>query len=207
MKAMLNSVVVIALTAGFFFAGCEPEKPVAAKPAASAPSPIDPQAAAVLKNMCQTLDSAKSFSCTVHQIYDSPSASGQLVQYTRKSDVLVERPDSMAVKTVGYDFEKKFWYKGKSMTILDDVSRVYARDENCPDSITGMLDFLADKYHLVMPLADLLFPQADKCMTADVTSGTYLGVHRCGKYRCHHLAFVQPNIDWQVWIDAGEKPL
>ena len=24
---------------------------------------------------------------------------------------------------------------------------------------------------------------------------------------CHHLAFVQDDLDWQIWIDAGERPL
>jgi hypothetical protein len=28
-----------------------------------------------------------------------------------------------------------------------------------------------------------------------------------GEKKCHHLAFQQRQIDWQVWVDAGDKPL
>ncbi len=26
-------------------------------------------------------------------------------------------------------------------------------------------------------------------------------------YNCHHLAFTQDNVDWQVWIQDGPQPL
>jgi hypothetical protein len=25
--------------------------------------------------------------------------------------------------------------------------------------------------------------------------------------KCHHLAFRQRTLDWQIWVDAGEQPL
>jgi hypothetical protein len=28
-----------------------------------------------------------------------------------------------------------------------------------------------------------------------------------GKVKCHHLAFRQKTIDWQIWIQDGDKPL
>jgi hypothetical protein len=40
-----------------------------------------------------------------------------------------------------------------------------------------------------------------------VQRGVYLGIHRVGDVSCHHLSFEQESIDWQLWIDAGEKPL
>ncbi len=40
-----------------------------------------------------------------------------------------------------------------------------------------------------------------------VTYGRYLGLHQAAGVACHHLAFSQPTIEWQIWIDAGDKPL
>jgi hypothetical protein len=40
-----------------------------------------------------------------------------------------------------------------------------------------------------------------------VQRGVYLGIHHVGDVACHHLSFEQETIDWQLWIDAGEKPL
>jgi hypothetical protein len=35
----------------------------------------------------------------------------------------------------------------------------------------------------------------------------YLGIHEAAGVPCHHLAFEQDSIDWQIWIDAGPEPL
>jgi hypothetical protein len=40
-----------------------------------------------------------------------------------------------------------------------------------------------------------------------VQSGTYVGLHNVGKVKCHHLAFRQRMLDWQIWIEAGDQPL
>lgn len=208
MRNTTISILAAGLAAAAFLAGCEPEKSAPAKQATvQPPSQIDPQAQAVLKSMSEYLDASKSFTCTVFQMYDTTSPSGQLVQLTRKSEVSVVRSDRLAVVTQGYNFEKKFWYDGKKLTVLNVTDKVYATDTQCPDDISKMLDFLAAKYNIVMPLADVMFPQSYKAMLENVTTGQYLGVHRCGKHKCHHLAFEQPNIDWQVWIDTGSKPL
>ena len=38
-------------------------------------------------------------------------------------------------------------------------------------------------------------------------TGEYLGIHLAAGVPCHHLAFSQEAIDWQIWIDAGPQPL
>ena len=38
-------------------------------------------------------------------------------------------------------------------------------------------------------------------------SGYYIGLSDVDGVNCHHLAFSQPKVDWQLWIEAGEKPL
>ncbi len=40
-----------------------------------------------------------------------------------------------------------------------------------------------------------------------VQRGEYLGIHEAAGVPCHHLAFEQATIDWQLWIDAGKDPL
>ena len=32
-------------------------------------------------------------------------------------------------------------------------------------------------------------------------------MHRVGKFPCHHLAFTQETVDWEIWIDAGDRLL
>ena len=42
-------------------------------------------------------------------------------------------------------------------------------------------------------------------MTERVQQGHYVGLHQVNGRDCHHLAFRQKLVDWQIWIDAGEK--
>ena len=52
-----------------------------------------------------------------------------------------------------------------------------------------------------------LGPHLLQALTENVQAGTYLGVRSIGGRPCHHLLFTQEEVDWQVWVDAGESPL
>jgi hypothetical protein len=38
-------------------------------------------------------------------------------------------------------------------------------------------------------------------------TAVYVGLRRVGSVLCHHLAFAQDNVDWQIWIAAEGPPL
>jgi hypothetical protein len=37
--------------------------------------------------------------------------------------------------------------------------------------------------------------------------GSYIGREEVGGSVTHHLAFRNPNVDWQIWIRDGQQPL
>ena len=76
-----------------------------------------------------------------------------------------------------------------------------------PGTIDAMLEDLHERFDTHQTLADFLFADPYKVFTEHVQSGTYLGLHYVGKVKCHHLAFRQATLDWQIWIDAGSQPL
>ena len=41
----------------------------------------------------------------------------------------------------------------------------------------------------------------------EVLTGEYVGVTELSGVRCHHLAFRSGDVDWQIWIEDGDKPL
>jgi hypothetical protein len=167
---------------------------------------IDPQAEPILKRMCTTLDGAKAFSFRVESTMDERVETGQLAQFRRASDIVVVRPDRMYVQTDSDHGNWTAWYAGKSLTILDRKTNAYAA-EAVPRRIDEMLDYMADEYDLVMPMADLLVGKTYDSLLEDVESGSYVGLHDVGGTPCHHLLCRQENIDWQIWIDAGEQAL
>ena len=118
----------------------------------------------------------------------------------------MERPNHLAADATGDTLNRASWYDGRTVTVLDKEHNVYATIE-APATIDATFDKLADEYGVVLPLADFLYADPYAVLMAGVTYGRYLGIHQAAGVECHHLAFSQDTIEWQIWIDAGEKPL
>jgi hypothetical protein len=76
-----------------------------------------------------------------------------------------------------------------------------------PATVDGMLDAAHDQFGIDLPMIDFALSDPYKNAIARVQSGRYLGLETAMGYTCHHLAFTQPDIDWQVWIEEGPQPL
>lgn len=169
-------------------------------------SPVDPKADAILKSAGQLLSSAKAFTLQTHTMADQVTASGQKIQVSRNQTIAVRRPDGMAADVAGDLEDLRFWYDGKQVTVYNKrTNSVGATD--APATIDATLDMLAGKYGLALPLADLLFSDPYKSLIGQVRSGQYVGTGFVLETRCHHLAFRQEAVDWQIWIQEGDKPL
>ncbi len=160
----------------------------------------------VLRPMCDTLDAAKACRFRVAAVMDAPTETGQLAQFHRTSEVTVARPDRLYQATEADEGSWSAWYSAGRLTVLERPANAYAT-ETVPGRIDRMLDYMARQYDLVMPMADLLAGKTYDSLLANVESGTYLGLHAVGGRPCHHLLMRQENIDWQIWIDAGQPPV
>ncbi len=180
---------------------------ISALRAADAPAPrIDPSADALLKKMCALLADSKSFTVESHSTTEELLASGQKIQTARNQKVAVRRPNAIASSAQGDDDETQFVYDGKVATLLNVRANTFSQVQ-VPATIDETLDTLETKYGVEMPLADLLFSDPYKALAGNVRSGQDLGTSYVFDTKCHHLAFRQEFVDWQIWIDAGDKPL
>ena len=55
--------------------------------------------------------------------------------------------------------------------------------------------------------ADLFYADLHEGLLTDVSSGTHLGQGVVGGVLCDHLAFRAAKVDWQIWVQRGDKPL
>jgi hypothetical protein len=165
---------------------------------------IDPQADAALRKMSTTLGKATSFSFDSVATMDEPVETGQLVQFSRDSHVVVHRPNCAFVRTeMGKDVWI-LWYQGTNLTLLDKIGNSYA-SAKVPGQIDAMLDAAAKEHGLTVPLADLLFSDPYKALTTGALTGKYIGQFVMAGAKCDHLLFTHDAIDWQIWIDAGTQ--
>ncbi len=156
--------------------------------------------------MCRALADLKAFSFVVEESFDAVQDDGQRIQLCNHRKLSVRRPDRVFGESEGDTTDSQFYYDGKQVVVYDRKQKTYAA-EKVPATIDAMLDELHEKYGVNQPLADFLFSDPYKVFTENAQSGLYVGLHHVGKTKCHHLAFRQKVLDWQIWIDAGDKPL
>jgi hypothetical protein len=177
-------------------------------PAADTPAgaKVDPKADKYLKAMSSYLAELKRFAFHVEMFFDMVQDDGLKIQFSNSREESVRRPNKIYGKTAGDTANSNFYYDGKTVTVHDRARKTYAT-EKVPGTIDAMLDDLHDRFGIEQPLADFLFSDPYKILKENVESGIYVGESHVGKTKCHHLAFRQRLLDWQIWIQDGEKPL
>lgn len=198
MKSLRFGLAMSALGAAAMLSGCAEQ--------AARTSRIAPSADESLRGMCTALSGAKTFSFRSTATMDELLSTGQLVEFSRETRIVVRRPDRLFAEIRQGQDIWLVWYADRNLTILDKRAGACASVQ-VPGRIDDMLDELAEKYDLAVPLADLLFAEPYKVLTAEVLTGQCVGVHEASGEECTHLLFTQDNVDWQIWITKGRPPL
>ena len=167
---------------------------------------LEPKADQCLKAMSSYLAGLKTYSFQVEEFFDEVQEDGRKIQLGNQRRMSVSRPDKVFGEDEGDTASSLFYYDGKTATVFDRGQKTYATVK-VPDTIDAMLDDLHERFDTHQTLADFLFADPYKVFTEHVQSGTYVGLNYVGKVKCHHLAFRQKILDWQIWIDAGDQPL
>jgi len=174
--------------------------------ALSQASGVSPKAEQLLKRSTDFLACQQQFSLDTESSIEVVLASGQKIQFDHTAKVSVERPNKLRAERTGDLVDQVFYYDGETLTLHNPDGGLYATIA-APDTIEAMLDFAREKLDIVAPAGDLLYKNAYDILMQDVTSGFVVGKGVVDGVHCDHLAFRAPHVDWQVWIDAGDRPL
>lgn len=178
-----------------------------AEQAATVATPnVDPKAVEMVRAMSATLAAAKAFSVHAEIVYDEVMHSGRKLQFAAAVDAVGRRPDGLAVEYLSDLGGKKLWYDGKAFTLLDLLKDVYVTGP-APPNTSAFLASVEEKQGISFPLADFLADDPAARLLGDVRSAFIVGPGDVDGTTCHHLAFSNDVLDWQIWIDAGDKPL
>lgn len=167
---------------------------------------ISPRAEEILRAAIGSLAAAQNLSFRAEVTIDEVASTGQKLMRGGVVDVSVRRPDRVYAEMDGDRAHRKFVYDGKSMTILDVGQSLYANFD-APPTIDAMLALARKKFGVVLPLGEVIVARPVESMLPNIESGLYLGLHKVGGVPCHHLAFTQASVDWQLWVEEGPKPM
>jgi hypothetical protein len=172
---------------------------------AQAPA-VDPAATKILKRMTDYLGGLKTFRVHTQNTIEDLLAPGERVDIDVSASVTIKRPNMLHTDRTGDLVSQDFFYNGKTLTLYDPTKKVYAA-EPAPPTLAGAIDFARNTLGLVVPAADLVFPNAYELLMEDVTSAQVIGKSMINGVKCDHLLFRRPGVDFQVWISDGKQPL
>lgn len=167
---------------------------------------IDPQADQMLRQMSDYLRSLQSFSVHVDAVVEGITPSGERLDTDRSGDVWVERPNKLRINMISAKHNVQMYYDGTTFTIYSPKQNYYGT-WNAPGTIDEMVVVARKKYGLIVPGGDLLATDPYSKLIANIKSSTYVGDMPIRGVMTHQLAFRQPDIDWQIWIEADDTPV
>ena len=170
------------------------------------PMGIDPAAQRLLKASTDFLAGRNAFAADTRNTLEVVLHSGQKIEFNHVARLSVQRPNKLRAERSGDLVDQVFVYDGQTLTLFNPADKTFATVA-APPTIEGMLDFAQKSLDIVAPAGDLIYTNAYDILMQDVVQGIVVGKAVIEGVRCDHLAFRNPFVDMQIWIQEGAQPL
>ena len=87
------------------------------------------------------------------------------------------------------------------------AERRLLRDVRRAGTLTELKDVLEKQYAIDLPLADLFYWGTEHDGTAAIQAATRVGAANVDGFVTDHYAFRQKDVDWELWIEQGGRPV
>jgi hypothetical protein len=182
---------------------------VPAKPAVvpSQPQPeLEQGAMNALKTMSEQLRAANSFSFDARIMGEEPGTNGQMLDFFKNITVQVERPNKARFTVSSDNSVLNVWYDGRSVTMMPLSGKIYTA-MTAPATIDDTLAMLKDKLGTHIHLRPFLSSDPYSILSDGLEGAYVVGFENVANERFLHLAFTEPNADWQLWLSGPNEVL
>jgi hypothetical protein len=191
--------------------GAQPAEaqPSQGQTAAEEPAASESQdrAMAVLKRMAEFLAHAKQFSVDLRIGYDVVQASGEKVEFGERRKVTVRRPNDLRIEVERSDGDKALlMFDGKDITAYKEADHVYAVTPK-PGDIDTVVQYIIRDLGIRVPLALMVVSEFPAVIERRVESADYVERSVVTALPTDHVAARTADVDFQVWVAEGDKPL
>jgi hypothetical protein len=177
---------------------------------AAVPAPaagvVEPEAMAALNRMGATLRSLQRFTvqsdATIEQVYPD----GEKIHVPALTKYTISLPSQMKVDFMTDSGQRALRYDGKVMTLADTKSRKYVRFP-VSGSVVEVFNRLEDDFGIELPLREMFLWGSEVSDVEPPYAARYIGDSMIGGDAVSHYAIRQTGLDWQIWLDKGDKPL
>ena len=167
---------------------------------------LNPDADEILHSMSSFLAGTQSFSVDADIENEIINLEGQKLQFNSSSTSLIDRPSRLYVTRRGRVVDAELRYDGATLTVFSRKLNAYVK-RDLSGTIDDAIVAIESGTGLSAPGADLLLSDSYAAVSSGVVSSGYYGTAYVGGIECHHLAFRADEVDWQLWVKAGDEPL
>jgi hypothetical protein len=172
---------------------------------AFAQAEVEPDAAKVLGAMSEYLGSLERFSVDYDVETEVVSYDGQKLQFASSGEIKVQRPDKFHASRKGAIADLELILDGSALTLFGRNANAFFQAPAA--TIDEAINVLRNDVGFDAPGADLLSDKPLRHAETDTASGMHVGMAFLDGIQVHHLAFRGREVDWQLWVADGEKPL
>lgn len=163
-------------------------------------------AAKVLKAMTDYVASQKVISATYDTDIEVLTNDLQKIQFASSGQMLLNRPDKVRASRIGGYTNVELVFDGKTFSVLGKNLNAYAQTD-ATGSIDQLVARLRNEFGMAIPGADLMLSGAYDELMKGVLDSKHIGRGVIDGIECDHLAFRNPDVDWQIWVQLGDRPI
>jgi hypothetical protein len=163
-------------------------------------------AAKVLKAMSDYTKEQKSISATFDSDIEIITPDLQKIQFTSSGELKLNRPDKLRIRRTGGYADVELVYDGKTISLFGNNAKSYVQAD-AAGTIDQVIDTIQSKSGAAMPGTDLLLTNSFDELMTNVIDANHIGQGVVDGAECDHLAFRGVDVDWQIWIETGARPV
>ena len=163
-------------------------------------------AAQILKAMADYVANQKSISLTFDSDVEVVTPEVEKIQFASSGKMVLSRPDKLRVTRTGGYADVEIVFDGKTITALGKNINAFTQME-AVGSIDQLIGKLRDMNIVSAPGVDFLGTHVFEDLMDGVISGSHIGLGVIDGVECEHLAFRTRDVDWQIWIEVGSRPI
>jgi hypothetical protein len=170
------------------------------------PSAQAQDAGKILKAMADYVTSQKVISVTYDTDVEVITNDLQKIQFASSGQMLLSRPDKVRASRVGGYADVETVFDGKTLTILGKNLNAFAQVD-ATGSIDQLVVKLRNELGMAVPGADMMLSNVYDELMSDVLEAKQIGRGVIDGVECDHLAFRDNDVDWQIWVEVGSRPI
>ena len=172
---------------------------------------VDPQVQKLVRQVADHMKSLRSFGVVTETTMTMDNA-GVKTDMKVTHNIRAKRPNQLVVKikTDGFSNSGALSLTSDGQALIAFVEDLYQYTvDAAPKSFRGFSDnpFLMTGVQDVPVIAALFSEDPFAIIMEGVVAAKYLGIEDLEGRRCHRMKFVEEGVDWEMWIEAGARPI